>query len=156
MCGFSATALIRMTGRVAVCSIAAICSPSRLASIALAAGDPLSTSTHTAVSPASNRFAFGPVETVTTARSGDVEFDYRIGRFATQVPRALNVVTRCRGLEARMRLTGQGVARAHLDLASTTLYEFESLRAWLAASPLQLRFAARNDETGVFLLEKPA
>lgn len=104
--------------------------------------------------PASNRFAFGPVETVTTARARDVDFDYRIGRFVTKVPKALNVVTGCRGLEAPMRLTGRVVARDHLDLASTTLYEFESLRDWLAASPLRLRFAARNDETGVFLLEK--
>lgn len=106
--------------------------------------------------PASNRFAFGPVETVTTARAKEVEFDYRIGRFVTKVPGALNVVTGCSGLEAHMRLTGNAVAREHLDLASTTLYAFEALRDWLAASPLRLRFAVRNDETGVFLLEKPA
>ena len=106
--------------------------------------------------PASNRFAFGPVETVTTARVGDVGFDYRIGRFVTTVPGAINVVTGCTGLAACMRLTGEVVAREHLDLGSTTLYDFESLRDWLAASPLRLRFAARDAETGVFLLEKPA
>ncbi len=106
-------------------------------------------------SPASNRFAFGPVETVTTARAQDVAFDYRIGRFVTTVPGAINVVTGCAGLEARMRLTGEAVEREHLDLGSTTLYDFESLRTWLAASPLRLRFASRHDDTGIFLLEKP-
>ena len=82
-------------------------------------------------------------------------FNYRIGRFVTAVPGAVNVLTRCTGLAARMRLTGEVVTREQLDLASTTLYDFESLRDWLAASPLQLRFAARNDGSGVFLLEKP-
>lgn len=105
--------------------------------------------------PASNRFAFGPAETVTTARACDVAFEYRIGRFVTTVPGALNVVTGCAGLEARMRLTGETVAREHLDLGSATVYDFESLRDWLAASPLRLRFASRHDDTGIFLLEKP-
>lgn len=105
--------------------------------------------------PASNRFAFGPVEMVTTAQAHDVAFDYRIGRSVTVVPGALNVVTGCSGLEARLRLTGAPVARAHLDLASTTLYRFEELRDWLADSPLRLRLARRSGESGVFLLEKP-
>jgi hypothetical protein len=101
-----------------------------------------------------NRFAFGPVETVTTAVADDVAFGYRIGRFVTTVPGAVNVVVCCRGLEARMRLTADAVSRDSLDLCSTTLYDFELLRAWLAASPLQLLGASRHDDTGIFLLEK--
>lgn len=105
--------------------------------------------------PATNRFAFGPVEMVTTAQVHDVVFDYRIGRSVTVVPQALNVVTGCSGLDSQLRLTGAPVARGHLDLASTTLYRFEELRNWLAGSPLRLRLAMQQGDTGVFLLEKP-
>ncbi len=92
---------------------------------------------------------------VTTAQIHDVTFDYWIGRAATVVPQALNVVTGCVGLDSRMRLTGTPVVRAHLNLASTTLYRFEALRAWLASSPLCLRLALQQGESGIFLLEKP-
>ena len=102
-----------------------------------------------------NRFCFGPVETVTTALSGDVVFDYRVGRFVTVVPGAVNVVIRCLGLEARMRLTADPVSRESLDLCSTTLYHFDALHAWLAASPLRPLVAWRHGETAVLLLEKP-
>jgi hypothetical protein len=104
---------------------------------------------------ASNRFAFGPVETVTTASFRDVLFDYRIERRLTTVPGALNIITSCTGLETRMRLTGGIVTREQLDLGSTTIYDFEALRDWLATSPLSLLFACRDDCTGLFVLTKP-
>jgi hypothetical protein len=106
--------------------------------------------------PTTNRFAFGPVETITTATSEDVRFAQRVGRFVTTVPGAINVVIGCSGLDARMRVSGQPVCREHLDLCSTTLYDFDALSDWLAASPLQLITAARYGETGVFLLQKSA
>jgi SAM-dependent methyltransferase len=104
---------------------------------------------------ASNRFAFGPVETVTTASFRDVLFHYRIERYVTTVPGALNIVTSCKGLETRMRLTGAIVTREQLDLGSTTIYDFEALRDWLETSPLSLLFACRDDCTGLFVLAKP-
>ncbi len=104
---------------------------------------------------ASNRFAFGPVEMVTTASCRDVKFDYRVARRVTTVPGAINIVIGCSGLEAQMRLTGELVARDHLDLASTTVYDFAALRGWLAGSELNLLFACRHEDTGVFVLEKP-
>ena len=103
---------------------------------------------------ASNRFAFGPVEMVTTASCRDVTFDHRVERRVTTVPGAVNIIVRCTGLQARMRLTGALVAREHLDLASTTAYDFEALRRWLAESGLHLLFACRHEDTGVFVLQR--
>ena len=104
---------------------------------------------------ASNRFVFGPVETVTTASFRDVLFRYRIERDLTAVPGALNIVISCTGLETRMRLTGRIVMRERLDLGSTTIYDFEALRDWLATSPLSLLHSCRDDGTGLFVLAKP-
>ena len=105
--------------------------------------------------PTTNRFAFGPVETITTAVSADVAFAQRVGSFGTTVPGGVNVVIGCAGLDARMRLTGAPVRRSHLDLCSTTLYDFDSLREWLNATPLDLITASRHGDTGVFLLQRP-
>lgn len=104
---------------------------------------------------ASNRFAFGPAETVTMASFRDVQFRYRVERHLTTVPGAINIVTSCSGLDTRMRLTGKLVTRERLDLGSTTIYDFEALRGWLASSPLSMLHACRGDDTGLFVLAKP-
>lgn len=103
--------------------------------------------------PTTNRFAFGPVETVTTASPEHVTFVQTVGRLLTTVPGGVNVVIGCEGLDARMRLTGQPVRHAYLDLCATTLYDFDALCEWLDASPLELLLASRHGETGVFLLQ---
>ncbi len=119
-----------------------------------AAGERLAPHVRCYDNEASNRFAFGPVEAVTTASFRDVPFRYRIERHMTTVPGAFNIVTSCEGLETRMRLTGERVTRAKLDLGSTTVYDFAALRDWLAASSLNLLVARRDDCTGLFVLAK--
>jgi hypothetical protein len=106
--------------------------------------------------PATSRFAFGPVETVTTAVPDDVSFGQKVGQFVTTVPGAANVVIGCAGLDARMRLTGQPARREYLDLCATTLYDFDALCEWFRVSPLELLLASRHGDTGVFLLQKRA
>jgi hypothetical protein len=105
-------------------------------------------------SPATNRFVFGPVEELTTARIDEVSFAYEIGQSVTAVPNALNITIQCTGLQTRMRVTGEAVERARLDLASTTLYDFDSLLAWFPSLRLEPRWSRQGPTMGLFLLSR--
>jgi hypothetical protein len=102
----------------------------------------------------SNRFAFGPVELATTALWTDVGFNYEINRSVTTVPNALNVITCCKGLRTRMRLTGEPVEHERLKLGSTTLYSYSDLADWPASQGFELIWRRRSEDVGLFLLRK--
>lgn len=106
--------------------------------------------------PLSNRFAFGPVEIATTATPADVAFGYDVCRRVTVVPNALNVVTFCTGLKTTLRVTGEPVERARLDLGSTTLYRLEDLLGWFEVVHLTPCWHIAEDSTALFLLKRAA
>src|SRR5262245_1715056 len=102
--------------------------------------------------PARNRFVFGPVEVVTTATAREVTFEHDVNRSVTSVPGALNVVTCCSNLRARMRLTDEPVEREQIPLAATTLYKYDELRSWFGSVGFDVRWSKNAGSIGLFLL----
>ena len=104
--------------------------------------------------PARNRFVFGPVEAATTATARDVTFEHETNRSITVVPGAVNIVTYCADLRARMRMTDEPVDRQRLSLAATTRYDFERLRDWFPTMGLHVSWDKNVGPVGVFLLRR--
>ena len=86
----------------------------------------------------SRRFAFAPVEALTTATIEDCPILFEIARRYTDVPGALNIVTYCEPLKTIMRETHEPVHRTRLDLGVTSAYDAASLLAWLPAQGLEV------------------
>ena len=101
-----------------------------------------------------HRFVFGPIEVATSAVASDVTFTYDVNRTITAVPGAVNVIIRCSPLETRMRLTGETVRTGVLNLAATTLYDFEQLLNWIPTTGLHPVWNKKVRNTGLFLLQK--
>ena len=105
---------------------------------------------------ATNRFVFGPVETVTTASASDVGFEFHIHREMTAVPDAVNVTICCINLKTRMRFTGEPVERSRLDLATTTFYDPAALKEWFPSCGLDCLREERSGPFALFLLKRSA
>jgi len=104
---------------------------------------------------ASQRFAFGPVETATVATASDVRFGYKIKRGITTIPGAINVTTTCFDLHTRMRLTGQSVELASVDLGSSTVYDSALLLESFAMLGFDPCWHKHSGGTGLYLLRRP-
>jgi len=98
------------------------------------------------------RFVFGPLEVATLARVEDVGFEFEITNEVTVVPKALNILISCTGLETKMRLTGEPVRRSRVELAVTTLYRYVDLQRWFLASGYRIVWHQRFGDVGLFLL----
>lgn len=79
----------------------------------------------------SRRFAFAPVEALTTATVDECPIRFEINRRFTNVPGAMNIVTYCENLSTVMRGTGTPVHQRRLDLGVTSAYDASQLLAWL-------------------------
>jgi len=99
-------------------------------------------------------FVFGPVEVATTATAADVTFRFDVDRAPTTVPNALRIVIACEGLDTTMRLTGEHVRRAVLDLAVTTKYHAPDLHAWIASAGFGTVWQDDIGGVGLFLLKR--
>ena len=86
----------------------------------------------------SRRFAFAPVESLTTATIDDCPIRFEIVRRYTDVPGALNIVTFCEPLKTFMRDTGAPVHQTRLDLGVTSAYDASALLAWLPTQGLEV------------------
>lgn len=53
-----------------------------------------------------------------------------------------------------MRTTGEPVKKGKMDLASTTLYDFNELQSWFKLREYKILYAKKNKDTGLFLLRK--
>lgn len=100
------------------------------------------------------RFVFGPVEVATHATADDVEIDFEIARPLTAIPHALNMVIHCRGLDTRMRLTGEAVRRERLDLAVTTRYSLPDLAEWFPSQGFTPVWQTAMGDVAFFLLRR--
>lgn len=101
-----------------------------------------------------NRFAFGPLETVTVADFSSVKFDFDIKTDITVVPGAVNVVTYCRDINTKFRFDGRALKKSKINLTSTTFYKFEELESWLLQRNLQICWKKKIGSIGLFLLRK--
>jgi hypothetical protein len=101
-----------------------------------------------------NRFAFGPVELATTANFEDASFEYEVNSRITVVPRALNVITSCERLNARLKSSGESINADRLDLAFTTLYSYQDLVTWLPRRGFQSVWTNATKNIGLFLLKR--
>jgi hypothetical protein len=104
------------------------------------------------MAPSVRRFVFGPLEVATRTSVEEVDIVLETHRSITCVPGAVNIVFLCRGLDTTQRFTGQRVKVDRLDLAATTLYEFDALKSWLAASGFELVGSAQQTGIALFLL----
>ena len=75
----------------------------------------------------------------------------RISRTITQQG-ALNIITRCSNLRARMRLTDEPVERSQIPLAATTLYKYDELRKWFGTVGFEVCWHRNGGSVGLFLL----
>jgi hypothetical protein len=101
-----------------------------------------------------NRFVFGPVEAITTASSADVIFDRKVNRDMTSVPNALNVTISCKDLRTQMRFANELIERDHLDLATTTFYNFEDLGKWFLIAGFDCVWQKQEGSIALFLLKR--
>jgi hypothetical protein len=105
-----------------------------------------------------NRFAFGPVEVATNISHKSVSFNYEINHITTTVPKALNLVTYCSNLDVLIgnagRDTEEKFHKRRLDLASTTLYSYNSLIDWLPTRGFHLLWHKDHEDIGLFLLKR--
>jgi len=104
--------------------------------------------------PLNTRFAFGPLEGATNLSYENTEFAYEINRQLTSVPKALNLIIYCTGLNAQIRNSNQSIRRDRLNLAATTLYSFDSLTQWLPSRGFHLLWQKADRNIGLFLLRK--
>lgn len=86
----------------------------------------------------SRRFAFAPVEALTTATIEDCPIRFEVARRYTDVPGALTVVTYCEALDTVMRETLEPVHQARMDLGVTSAYDATALLAWLPTQGLEV------------------
>ncbi len=73
-----------------------------------------------------NRFAFGPLESVTLADYNSTAFEISVNRENTVIPGAVNVVTTCKDINTKFRLDNKPLKKSKINLASTTLYDYET------------------------------
>ncbi len=86
----------------------------------------------------SRRFAFAPVEALTTATIESCPIRFEISRRYSEVPGALTIVTYCEPLDTVMRETQEPVHQARLDLGVTSAYDAASLLAWLPSQGVEV------------------
>jgi hypothetical protein len=103
---------------------------------------------------ARNQFVFGPLELATTATARDVTFGHEVNRSITVVPGAVNIITYCSNLSARVRLTDEPIVRQHVPLAATTRYDFERLAEWFGSVGLTVVWRKAVGAAGVFMLRQ--
>lgn len=103
-----------------------------------------------------NRFAFGPLEAMTTADFLQTTFLYDVNRLHTVVPDALNIVTYVKELHTKLRKTGTKLHRRRLELAVTTIYEINSLTTWLNDRGFDVIWSRPVMGTAFILLRKTA
>ena len=101
-----------------------------------------------------NQFAFGPIETVTTAEYKTTKFEYRIDNSLTVVPNAINVITYCENLTTKFRHNSRTIRRKKIDLAFTTFYNFTSLENWFRDREFFVLWSKKISSTGIFLIKK--
>lgn len=105
--------------------------------------------------PSVRRFVFGPVEMATLATSEEVEIDFDLLQTPGSIPGAMQVLIYCKGLESRLRLTGEPVRRERLDLAVTTLYHYPDLLTRLVEIGFSLVWHQDVDGVAMILLRAP-
>src|SRR5262249_22674766 len=103
-------------------------------------------------SPAVQRFVFSPVEFATLATTPHVIFGYGVTRSLTVGPKALNIVISCGQLDTVITGSGSRVERDRLDLAVTTVYDFEDPVAWFPSAGFQVAWSQSFNGIAVFLL----
>jgi hypothetical protein len=86
----------------------------------------------------SRRFAFSPVEALTTASIDEFPIRFEIGTRYTDVPGALCIVTYCEQLSTVMRESGLPVHHSRLDLGVTSAYDPARLVEWLPQQSLRV------------------
>jgi hypothetical protein len=86
----------------------------------------------------SRRFAFAPVEYLTTATIEECPIRFEINRRFTDVPGAVNIVTYCEHLRTIMRASGAPVYQPRVDLGVTSAYDARGLLAWLPTQGLDV------------------
>ena len=118
--------------------------------------DQMSEITHNYSHGLNNRFAFGPVEAVTTAETAALDFKYEVTTKNTSVPGALNIVTYIENLNTKFRRSRQRLNKRRLDLASTTLYEEKQLTSWVARKGFSVLWTKIEKKTMMLLLRKSA
>lgn len=101
--------------------------------------------------PLNNRFSIGPLATATTIDQ-DITIKYDVGQQITIVPKALNVVFYCENLETRIIGSGNHFKRSRLNLAATSMYDYDELGAWFKAKGFDILWNRRTSDTGLFLL----
>jgi hypothetical protein len=101
-----------------------------------------------------NRFAFGPVESVTIADFSALEFKYDMTTKYTSVPGAFNIVTYIEDLNTKFRRTRQKLNKRRIDLAVTTRYEEQQLKEWLTRKGFSIRWSKTEKRTLMLLLQK--
>lgn len=101
-----------------------------------------------------NRFAFGPLEMVTTADYTVMKFSYEAKQEMTVVPNAVNVITSCKNVNARFRTTSRPFKRDKINLSSTTLYSFDELCNWISKKGFDIAWKKSDKSMGFYVLQK--
>jgi hypothetical protein len=101
-----------------------------------------------------NQFAFGPVERATNTTYKDIQFGYEINTMITTVPKAINIITYCTGIDMAVKSYGEAFKGKRLNLAATTLYSYNPLEKWLRTKGFDLLWHKADRNTGLFLLRK--
>ncbi|HVG19472.1 MAG TPA: L-histidine N(alpha)-methyltransferase, partial [Blastocatellia bacterium] len=101
-----------------------------------------------------NQFAFGPVERATNTPGKDIQFGYEVNTVITTVPKALNLITYCTGVDMIVRSNRQVLKGKRLNLAATTLYSYNALEKWLRTKGFNLLWHKSDRNIGLFLLRK--
>jgi predicted nucleotide-binding protein with TIR-like domain/histidine-specific SAM-dependent methyltransferase len=101
-----------------------------------------------------NRFAFGPVETVTVCDFDSVEFLYDV----TYQPHICTECSQCGDLlqerQHQISAQQQEAESQQTYLTVTTLYDFASLADWFPSKGFQLVWSKAVAQTGLFLVRK--
>lgn len=101
-----------------------------------------------------NRFAFGPLELVTTADFGSTNFKHEVKKSVT-VPNSISVTTFIENVATKIRSSGRKLQSKRINLAITKFYDESSLADWLIDDGLEVVWKRKEKNTAIFLLRKP-
>lgn len=105
------------------------------------------------------KFALSPLELSTDLVYDEVkdEFGIDVNQTITSVPHSINLITYLKlndNKKIKLRYTNKVVKNKKLSLASTTLYDYDSLKNWFETRGFSVVWQIQSNKIGLFLLVK--